>query len=701
MSVDPYALCPCGSGKKLKFCCSDLVHEIEKIHKMIEGDQPRAALRHVEHTLKKKPNRPSLLDLKATLELTLHQFEAAEQTIATLLEKDPKNPAAHAQQAILQCAQGDARGAVNPLQTALQLIDDSMPRRVLEAIGAVGHALLLEGNVLAARAHLWLYQGVAGDEDNRALELLVRLNQAAGLPLLLREQHYLHEPPAGHPCEDDHNRAQLFAARGQWRRAAQLFDKLCEGYSELATLHYNRALVYSWLGDLERCAAGLHEYACRDVPLDEAVEAEALAQLIDPELKEASVDVVRITYPITDEEEVTARLTRNPGFAPYDVTAEEFESEEGPPPRAAYLLLDRPAVARGEGITREQVPRIVGFISQYGRQTDRAERLELVLDRNEEFDDNRALLETALRDVIGEAESEVAEGPSGAPEQTLSWRWHFPDDTPPKRRRQLLREETRAALLERWPERPRVALEGKTPKEAAGQPGMKVRTLASVLLLEQGTRNQRSPEVFAELRAQLGLPAAGPIDPSGVELDVLPLGRVPRVDLSGASDDELAQLYQRAALAGAAGAVTHVGRELVRRPSLTGRMDVDEVYRRLITLEEDSAKAVQIVDEARRRAEQAGGSSAPWDLMELELHILEGAQEEATRVLDHIRTEHVNEPGVAEHLYELFYALGMIREDGQPMGPSPDATPEPPQSEIWTPDSARQQAPAQKLWTPS
>ena len=37
-------MCPCGSGKKLKFCCSDLVGDIEKIHRMIEGDQPRAAV---------------------------------------------------------------------------------------------------------------------------------------------------------------------------------------------------------------------------------------------------------------------------------------------------------------------------------------------------------------------------------------------------------------------------------------------------------------------------------------------------------------------------------------------------------------------------------------------------------------------------------------------------------------------------------
>src|SRR3954469_12605063 len=81
MAVNPYAMCPCGSGKKLKFCCTDLVGEIEKIHRMIEGEQPRAALRHVEQTLASHPGRASLLDLKATLEMSLGDLEAARQTV--------------------------------------------------------------------------------------------------------------------------------------------------------------------------------------------------------------------------------------------------------------------------------------------------------------------------------------------------------------------------------------------------------------------------------------------------------------------------------------------------------------------------------------------------------------------------------------------------------------------------------------------
>ncbi|MEX0610660.1 MAG: hypothetical protein WD229_00955, partial [Pirellulales bacterium] len=188
MSVDPYALCPCGSGKKLKFCCSDLVGEIEKIHRMIEGEQPRAALRHVEQTLATHPDRASLLDLKASLELSLGETAAAGQTIEKFVSGHRESPTAHACEALWWTESGDSRKAVAALQRALALVERDMPLRVYEAMGAVGGALLEAGHILAAQAHLWLHAALAPREDTRSREVLAALHHYSGLPLLLRDQ---------------------------------------------------------------------------------------------------------------------------------------------------------------------------------------------------------------------------------------------------------------------------------------------------------------------------------------------------------------------------------------------------------------------------------------------------------------------------------------------------------------------------------
>ncbi|MEM9185387.1 MAG: hypothetical protein AAGB00_02695 [Planctomycetota bacterium] len=718
MAVDPYAMCPCGNGKKLKFCCGDLAADIEKIHAMIEGDQPRAALRHVEQLLAKHAGREPLLDLKVTVQFALDEFDAAGETVEAFLKAAPKSPTAHAQHAILLAARDGGRAAVVPLQQAIALVETDMPRRVLEAIGSVGQALLVEGNVVAARAHLWLYQGVSGQQDTRALQLLMRLNQVAGLPLPLRDHLYLHPAPEGHPGQTDHDRAQWYAGSGRWLPAAQAFDALCGSYPDEPTFAYNRGLLYGWLGETGRFVTGLHAFAAGDVPEEDAVEAEAIAQLLDPAMKDEPIDVVRIAYPIADEEKLVDRLASDQRVAKYEVNPEEFAEADGPPPRSAYLLLDKPLPAsgwkdEGDAITRDEVPSIVGFLSHYGRQTDRAERLELVIDKNNDFEKYTSLLAEAADGSLGEAEAETRVGESDAAEQALSWRWHFPPDTPPAHRRKLLGEQRRDAILNQWPETPRRSLGGKSPREAAADPSLRVPLAAAVLLLEQGTNNHRYADAFAELRGLLGLPAPAPIDPAVEDVEQLPLGRVPRLKIEAVDDEQLVQLYRRAMMAGAAAAVAHTAREAVRRPSLAERLPPREAYQRLIGQEDDTPTALALVEEARAASDAASESNAIWDLLELELHVVEGAPEEANRLLQHLRAEHIEEPGVAEQLYQLLYALGAT-PDAVPAGAAADPAPPMPglapapgaepaaagAGKIWTPQGESGGG-GGKLWTPS
>ncbi|HEX3598518.1 MAG TPA: hypothetical protein VHU84_00165, partial [Lacipirellulaceae bacterium] len=226
MPVDPYAICPCGSGKKLKFCCSDLVGEIEKIHRMIEGEQPRAALRHVEQTLASHPNRASLLDLKATLELSLGEIDAARETVAKFVATNADSPTAFACQALLLAELRESRPAIDSLQKALAMVDREMPLRVYEALGAVGGACLESGHILAAQAHLWLHAALAPKEDSRAREVLAALNHYSGLPVILRDQLRFRPWPQDAPWRGEAEKASQLADHGKWQQAVVAIDRL-------------------------------------------------------------------------------------------------------------------------------------------------------------------------------------------------------------------------------------------------------------------------------------------------------------------------------------------------------------------------------------------------------------------------------------------------------------------------------------------
>jgi len=708
MAVDPYATCPCGSGKKLKFCCSDLVGEIEKIHRMIEGEQPRAALRHVEQTLASHPGRASLLDLKATLEMSLGEMDSARQTVAQFVSANRDSPTAHACEAILLAESDEPRSAVESLQRALALVEREMPLRVFEALGAVGGALLEAGHVVAAQAHLWLHAALAPKDDMRSREVLAALNHYSGLPLLLRDQLRFRRWPDDVPWKAEAEKATRLADNGKWREAVEIIDKLGQRYGAEPTLLYNRALLGGWLADDRALVAGLHAYAQLDVPLDDAVEAEAIAQLLDADLKERRIDSTIQSFAIHDLESLVARLSSDNRVQAFDMDPELFAGRDQPRPRNTFVLLDRPMPQTGADLTRETVPRLAGIIAIYGRQTDRAERLELSIDKGPEFEPSINSLKEVAGEALGELLEERVIGGVSPTDKALNWRWHMPRDTPRDLRRRLIEEERRAAFVERWPKLPQAALRGKTPLEAADDPELRIPLLATVLVLEQAGNTDRDAESIAELRRSLRLSEPEPIEPGSQAMSGLPLVRVARLDVSALTDDDLVLLYRRSILVGAQAATLRLAREAVGRPSVADRIPPADAYQRMIAAERDPNRALALIDAARKHSRSVGQSTASWDLAELELHITSGNVDEAKELLANIEQEHRDDPQVAAALYQLLYETGVITDEqvahmhshAAPQAAVAASAPEP-AGKIWTPGSDRPAGGKSALWTPS
>lgn len=717
MAVDPYAPCPCGSGKKVKFCCSDLVGDIEKIHRMIEGDQPRAALRHAEQTLAKHPGRASVLDLKATLELALGEMDAAKTTIAEFLKADPQNPSAHACQAMLLATTEGGKAAVAPLQKAFALLDREMPQRVFESIGVVGRALLGEGHIIAAQAHLWLHVALAPKDDPRALELLVSLNHYSGLPLLLRDNLRLRDWPKDASWKAEAEKASRVADVGKWQEAVAIIDRLGGTHGAEPTLLYNRTVLAGRLAEDRALVAGLQAYSQMEVPLDDAVEAAAVAQLLDNENKEQTHDSVVRSYEIKDLDSLLEKLSGDRRVQPFEIDPARLD-EDQPRPRHTFVLLDQPLPESGIGLERHQVPSLAGVISIFGRQTNRTERIELTTDRGPNFDRTVAALAEVGGEALGEMSDERVVGSITPTEQALNWRWHFPVDTPIADRRNLVAEERHVAITERWPEVPRPGLHGKTPREAAGDPQLRIPLMAAVLILEQGSNTQGDGASIAVLRDKLGLPQPEPIDATNERVATLPLVRIPRLIMGTVSDDDLVQLYRRTVLLAARSALTILAQEVVRRPSLAEQIPPAEAYRRLIAAEDDDARALALIAEARERSEASGESTATWDLAELELHIESGNAEQAQAMLARIEEKHLDDPQVAAAVYRLLYETGVISPEQLAGGARPGhahshghakpalAAAEAPAasgSRIWTPGSDQPAGGGKKsaLWTPS
>ena len=717
MAIAPYSPCPCGSGKKLKFCCSDLAADFEKVQKMVDGEQPHAALKHVEQMLAKLPERASLLDLCITLQLALHEFDAARKTIETFLNAHPQNASAHAQAAILAAATETGKKSIDPLQDALEQLDDDMPLRVLEAIGSVGQALLIEGELVAARAHLLLYATIAPKQDNRAIELLLRMNLQAGLPLLLREYLILADCPSEVSWNAKFEEATKQSARGLWRRAESTLAQLREEAGAVPEVVYNLAVIRGWLAQPESFAAGLHEYARLDVSQsgsqDLAIEAEALAQLVDPNLKDPMLDTINLVYPISDIEALVERLASDKRVENSPMDLQDSEEDPANRPRSMSILLDRPTPTTGVNLRREEVPNVVAFLSLFGKRTDREARLEVTTDRDSRFDEVQNLLAEVTGNTTGELLEDEVLIQKSLSEEALSWRWRLPNDTPAGHRRELLAEERREAILNRWTAAPRAALDDKSPQEAVGEESLHVKLQASALILEQAATEPSELSLFTELRQRLELPEPEKIDPTELNLELLPLVRIPRLEISKATDQQLAEVLDRAVLMGANLASQLIAKELLSRPQLAEGVNPAPAYRQLIHLETDHQRALDWVAKAREWSQSNGQSVAEWALMELEVSIQRGEGAHVQRVLHEIRENHLGVEGVAEATYEMLSSAGLLapQTGGGPHigGQMPAAVSGGTDSEespgIWTPDDSTSSQSAESesksaIWTP-
>ena len=365
MTLDPYQLCPCGSGKKVKFCCSrDIAHELERVERMIQGEQRLAALEKLDSLLVKYPDRPSLLMLKAEVELALKEWPKAESTIERLLQVDPRNPSVQALPAILQGIRGqDIHLAVEQLQHAFAVADSCVTARMYEAIMMLSVRLLRQGYPAAAKGHLQLALALSDAKDERCTSLLMQLNQSRSIPLLLREPLDLMPCPDNVTWSIEFQAAMAEVYRGRWLSGAQKLADMSKRILDAVPILQNLAVLCTWLAQNREAVQAFRALSrIRDLPLDDRVHAEALAQLLDQESDAQQIDMLQLTFELADIEPLMEQCLSSKKLRQLAVDAAASEGEE-PPPKAVFDVLDRPMPPTGQapaGDRRSPVDRHAG-----------------------------------------------------------------------------------------------------------------------------------------------------------------------------------------------------------------------------------------------------------------------------------------------------------------------------------------------------
>jgi tetratricopeptide (TPR) repeat protein len=686
MAIESSDPCPCGSNKKIKFCCGQAIApELEKIARSLEGEQFMAAIERLKTLIDQHGELPCLLALKGLALISSGQVQEAHANAGQFCELDPDNATAWAQRALTVGEDADADLALGYLQKSLELADPSQLAPItLPALQVVTDVLFQSGNAFGGFWHLSLQLAFQRNDQQSSLMQVLPFTQNRSIPLLLKQQLQIPDAPAEFAWQEQYDEALVLAGRGAWMASREVILAID---ADDPTLTHAIACLSTFLGDTQQGPAAWRRFGTTCEPeSDEAVEAEAYAQLLQNQVATDTVDLVTLTYAVTDVERLQEQLvsSRQVRFVP------DFQwpaaDADNPPPRAAFILLDREMPDSGEQISIEQVPQAVATACLFGKQTDQEARIECALVSAADPERDQPLVEQVLGELAAELQSRETSGQVGTAADALSWHPVWPEKTSSDTIQQFNVDQRNTALEEKWPELPLATFDGASARQIVENEGGRIKVMAAILLMETNMQAMDHLIDLDSLRQNLGLTAPGPIDPETIDIKGYPDIRFSRFLPNKMSMDQLTTVYSRGVFLGNSRAIILAAREITSREEKPENLNMAEVYGSLVETASSNSERIELLQKCRQAAHDQEQSPAIWLLREIPLQLAEGNGARVSEIIQVIQAQHMQEPGIAEQLYSLLVQMGILNPDGTPA--TPTTAPAAGSDGIWTPDGS-------------
>ncbi len=666
MSIDIYQQCPCHEEKKIKFCCGkaviqDLNEALAKHH----SGQSQAALEQLERAMDTMGPKDCLTTFKTFVQISTQNVDGAALTNDAFLERCPDHPTGLQHKALIEIMRGEVDQASLTLQDAMDAIKGTeLPVSLARAFESLGMALVAKQNILAARAHL-SFALFLKEDDPRLTHLLRELYNPSGAVLFLKADHQLDPPVEGTDWQKPFTNVHRAVGRGQFRRALGMLLQLNEQFPDQPEITKGIAVATSMFAPMgAQIAAWRNVAAMPGAKPHEAIEFHGLAEAIAAMSgTEGYVSVNRCSWEIDNFDEIKEACISTDAMIPMEPTPEHDPFDEGPAPRAGFMILDKPVLRSAEDLKLDNIPFSLGEVLLYGKQTDRSARVELVCVANDRFD---AAIET-LKSTIGLSgdPSNLAFDKVNQGSDAVTWNWNLPEGTTREQHAELLVEMKKVAL-NRWSQLKHDFIDGKTIRDVAKDSDLEPWVQAKLLQLQQTANGEAfSSEVVDELRTEIGIPLLEKLAPS--EDEFLTPMQMCRIDAEKLSDEQLLGYFQIATMTQNFTSLRSITPEVLKRDHLEGsRRDICH-----INMARFSESHEEALDHFAKSRAEAGKIGAPIGILlvaEFEYRLRNGLEDKLESLLATIESRHMKEQGVEQELARLFQSLGI-----QPGGVPPEA----------------------------
>lgn len=637
MPLDPYVSCPCGSGKKFKWCCAPYYTHVEKAFEQERLGQHEAALHTIQELTKAHPEQPAVWGYFAQFLYNLggvQQTEAdrnkyveqAEEALSKALGLNPNFGMAHFLRGLFRENEGEVLGALMLFRKAAEGYDPEAHDQLAQVYDRIFRIeLLVLNRPVAARAALErvLHFQPADPELRAQFEGL--FGAESRLPPCARKKYTFR--PTAKPVAVD-------AATGKFTDARKAFEALTQQTPDDPAAWFNLGLVLAWTGEQPKAVEALDRSVDLETDDHRAEEAAALAAVLRCGAgMENDADYLEHGFflPIRDPQPVMMLLR-------------DWDQRR-------RLLGVRANQETGEvnGMVVEELPGLLAV----GATTLARVAAKLVIAQGvirvwHPSKESVAKVADEIRTAVNLAVEQPVETstPINFADVALEALAYPTQTADVSQAEEKLRDHARRFFEDVWAKRPLRSLAGNTPLDAVGSKSLRKRTFGAVKFVEdcfagmvphKRVGNEVMPLKvydFADLRHKLGLeyvsapppdvkvpaepaappPAAAPQAPAKREIGAMSAADLAGLDVENLSIDELEQAMRAAVKLDARDLAVAFAQAGVTKPFDPAKPDRYPLYATAITgaiSEGDTAKAAKLAEEgAAFDAEHNGGKRA-------------------------------------------------------------------------------------------
>ena len=715
MATNPYASCPCGSGKKFKFCCQDVLADLQRIAGL-SRNQPEVALTQIRQLATKHPDRESVLRELIVNLLRFRLVDEAIQSCIQFLKAHPDNPLILLIYADISIQRSGFDASRRIVHRAFQVCTRQFPREISEVLTRIGLEMLDRNLVQAAREHLVLAVRLQNATENTTAASAARsLEGSQVIPYILRTHWSLMNFEAPPEALQQHERALRLCRLGCWEPAAIIYNRLADQLPTNSIVWFNLGLCQMWDGRESEAASSLHHAATLSQDFELAAEAEALSQAISPRSLEDSLAIVNIRLKVRGISELVERLKARPEILTLP-GHDHSECNHFPGTHhAAELSITSGPLAADSPTTPDNLLCQLADLDVFDIADEQA---AAAADIQHPFIDITCSSETAdqvivsLRDWVGDLII------SGADDEKRSIVRRYPrfaksfevrpvipqSSTNPQVRQLFLRHSQHC--IDQYLAEPNPFLGGKSMLDAAHDPDLKKQLAGAVYILQATALIADAQVDVAEMRARLGLPAPTPLAASDIPhpslIGFLPCTRIPAADIS---DEHLPLIAQRFLQIGIRSYLVPVIDEMIRRgPSVAGdHPEFPFLCRSSIARSEfDTELCFSLLEQARNAVNDRPDAfriRLELDIRELAWRLDNPEDPQIRPLLNRLRDQYLHKIPELQNLLreqlENANCLHLVSEIEGPVTPAAA-----PSSALWTPGSQSPNPARGSLWIP-